>query len=700
MQTLTPPAPPDRTTTHAHLLLTRLTVAFSRRRAYPSSHPLVLTSETQAFAALQTLLMHQPRVTLVVSRTGLVVDDAPVDRAFGVARDLADRLRRRGIGGLAFDTLVSPDSLQTAIAWIGADDGPGGAHDDRCKPPVLGGVRITLIDYGKLSLGDEAGSDTISIEDIWQELASGTLDEGEFDRTESDVSGSSSDTRDHVQDVERRLARPEAAHRAGAVLLRVADQIAHAGAASRDVLAERLRTVLKTMQPSSIQSVIASCGAGEEKRRFVAQMIEALPAPAIVSWLDAAARASGEPLSPQLLHVLSSLLARTRQQGSGRDGEAAFRAAARELVNGWALDDPSPSDHAALLDRISAFDAMRTLADAPDTGAVRLVQLALEADAVGDDVVDAANQLLAQGRVADLLDWCAAAPGRAAAETIQALASAPAVVNAVLLRDPLDQVLARALLTSVGDSARDALLDVLRDAESRTARRLVLARLREYGESLAPVIIARLEGAPWYFARNLLSLLREVSEGHQHTRSARAEQLVKQASHEHEQVRVEALRVLVRNDTLRGPALRRALDDPAERVVSAALDALSVEATDASAPRPPSSLLPPELVQRLLRLAESDSHADDVRAKAIRLLALAPTNTRVLDALLRVTTVRTRVLRRLALADASSAVLAALEVLARQYRGHAPATPIIELAARSTERGVRNAVLTAGAEST
>ena len=56
-------APPDResgSTTSIDHLLTRLAVAFSRRRAYPESHPLVRTAETQAYEALAAVLVERP----------------------------------------------------------------------------------------------------------------------------------------------------------------------------------------------------------------------------------------------------------------------------------------------------------------------------------------------------------------------------------------------------------------------------------------------------------------------------------------------------------------------------------------------------------------------------------------------------------------------------------------------------------------
>ncbi len=675
------------TTPHAHLLLTRLVVAFSRRRAYPATHPLVRTAEEQAFDTVRSLVSGRHGISITLTRHGLLMDDAEVDSP--VARDLADRLRLRGVGGLSVENSVTADALRDAVAWL-ASEHADNATDVSAAPPVLPGIRISRIDYGKLALGDETGGDLLSTEDIWRELALGALEEdvesGELDPT-GQGQASSGDSGSMVATVERRLARPDAARNAGSVLLRVADQITRASGSSRAQLAERLQAVLSTLQSSSLTFVVDSCGDSSEKRRFIAQMIEALPADAIVDWLTAAAHATGEPLSPQLLRMLTSVLARAKQQRGAHDGEAAFRSAARDLVNGWSLDEPAQSEHVALLDRVSAFDAMRVLADVSDTGAARVVQQALEIDAFGDDAVEAAQQLLADGRVADLMAWSSGATGERSAETVRKLLRSKAVVHAVLLRDPMDQQLARTLLASLDRQAVDLLLDVLRDAQGRTARRMVLARLREFGPGISELLVARLDGAPWYFARNLLTLLRELSADDEHSVSAHTALLQQLATHPQEQVRVEALRLLVLEPKTRDGALRHALDDAADRVVKMAIDAMGGADVAARA-----RLLPADIWQRVVRVAESESNEDETRGHALRLLGHAPPNARVRDLLLSLVTVRSRILRRVTLADPTALSVAALEALARRYASDAQVKDVLERAAESTERRYRDAL--------
>jgi len=147
----------------------------------------------------------------------------------------------------------------------------------------------------------------------------------------------------------------------------------------------------------------------------------------------------------------------------------------------------------------------------PDAGATRVLQIALEVDQFGEDSQDAAQQLLDQGGLSDLMQWITDAPGRNAAAALRNYISSPIAIKATLLREPLDQVAARSLLTSLGEDSCDVLLEVLCDAEGRATRRLIYDRLREFGPALAPRLSQRLEGAPWYFVRNLLALMRDTA---------------------------------------------------------------------------------------------------------------------------------------------------------------------------------------------
>jgi hypothetical protein len=775
---LAPAAPAGNAT---QTLITRLTVAFNRRRSYPVTHPLVQQAETQAFDMIVAALAIRPTVAIGVGRDELLLDGEALQNAGASARELAERLRQRGVGGVTFDRHTTIESLRTALSWLAPEAGEKPVKASELEIP---GVAISPIAYGRLALGDNDQDGATDVSSIWRALASVALlaevddlgddakrmdldteytgggsgngrgsstrrgeggqgadssdgaadDDGngggadgeggtglrrgrrrvkflrkDPDGTErpsveesddtSDDDAAEVDTGDDVslidaapsdvaKAIDRRITNEGYAKRVAFVLLRVADQVAHAPAAQRAELGERLRRVLTALKSGSLSAIIKSVGVGAQQRRFIASVIDALPVGAIVEWLERAASASGQELSHHLLRIVGKLSSRAYDSTANVArpvAESAFRGAAQELVRGWTLDDPNPVEHVALLDQISAFDHPQQSQTLEDTGAARLVQLALEIDVFGEDTEAATDELIAAGRVADLVAWIAQANGTETALAMQGRLVSPAAIRSILLREPVDQTAARSLLAELQEPAANVLLDVLRDAGNRTIRRMVYDRLRDFGPAIAPLLTVRFDGAEWYFVRNLLALLRDLTRSSGEQSDAMV--LFPYLDHTHEQVRLEALRLLVAEPLTRDAAVRRVLDDKSDRVIRVALEALS--ATDSPLAR---TTLASELVHRLLRFIDVGTHGDELIARAVRALASAAPSAAMRDRLLGMVSRRTLLLRRLALVDASPVVVAALEVLTVRYARDARVSAVIGLAQRSSDRSIRDAV--------
>ncbi len=801
---MTAPTLPNRageSTTSTVLLLTRLTVAFSRRRAYPETHPLVKTAEQQAFGTLAAVFQQQSTITFSLGHDELLIDHAPVAQGGAIARDLADRLRHRGIGALAFDRQLTQASLSSALAWLATE--PEMSEDGvmiATKAPALDGVTIARVAYGRLALGNAESNAHTEARDIWRLLASAAFfddDEDMFDgsgvaidpreavarrvqatskpgrgvdggapsqrngatddgaspvtvgenereaeeharggwsassppesepngdiygtagrggrgssggsgsqggarsdvTSDGDIQGDDADTpdlaagaepSDVAEGIERRLPREGYAKRVAYVLLRVADQVSHAPEEQRALLGDRLRAVVGALQSKSIGQIIRSIGVGSDQRRFMSQMIDAMPASAIIEWLETASRATEQDLSHHMLRLLSKLSSRGEDTSGRRRSEAEFRGAAKDLVAGWTLDDPNPNSHASLLDQICRYDSLGSRDALQDPGSGRIVQISLEIDVTGEDADDAAKQMLAEGRLGELLQWAEEAPGRRAGEVLQALIVSPAAIKALLLKDPLDHAVARTLLASLDVHAADTLLDVLRDAESRTTRRLVYDRLREMGAPLASHFVKRLDGAAWYFVRNLLALLRDTASAESDAAGSSVSMLFRFLEHQHEQVRVEALRLLVADTAACDAAIRFVLNDKSERVVSVALELLTAESEE-----PERAIMSPDLARRLLHFVQTNTHGETSTVRALRALASAPASIPVRDMLLGLTSRRTWLMRKLALEDARPTMLAALEVLAARYSADSQSQAILALAGRSSDARLREAV--------
>ncbi len=797
-------------------LLTRFAVALNRRRAYAATHPMVLQAEAELLAALTDMLAAHGQLSLGVAHRELLCNGAPVDGGGSVARELAERLHRRGVGALTFQPGVAIDALRLALSWLARELPPGAKDPSPEAAPSVPGITIGRLAYDRLVLGDPAANARQEASAIWRALASAAFELEELEESADSVAAPSgatpggvtrgghapeasltgigespagralslsdstpdiaadneSDTDDPLASasaediaaaIEQRAQQEPYARRVAQVLLSLATQVSNAPPAVREELGQRLRSVLHRLGDSSLATVLRAAGTGREQRQLLSEVVSALPAQAVVEWLEVAARATDQEMSHQLLRILGKLSRHaTDRRGRGTE-QLALRSAARDLVAGWRLSDPNPVAHRSLLDHIALFDSTTlpgfatriapeittdalspgSRAKAPGDGGSatadlvalgadgsdgepdafadveitaehaiaalapkstlpglqvdepsipgesgRLIKLACEIGLVGEDAISAAQQLVADGHTVRLFEWLDASPNVQTARALRDGAVAPTAVSAALSHEPFDAAAVRVLIAALPVEAAPMLLDALESLSSRSARRLLYDRLREYGPALVPELLRRLQGSPpWYFARNLLALLRDASTAGDST--SRAADLRQFLHHPAEQVRIEAVRILLEDGSTRELAMRQALDDDCERIVRAGIDgALALSDVQPAGGR---SAITSVIASRLMHLVDEGEYDPELLARAVRALAGSPGPT-VRDWLLAQVTRRTLVLRRTSLADASPVVLAALGVLAALHGRDPRVAPILEQA-RAQHDARRTAVV-------
>jgi len=700
-------------------VLVRFTVALNRRRAYAPTHPMVMQAEQALYESLQGALRGRAAITLGVAHRELLVDQVPVAQGGATARELAGRLHRRGVGAITLSAGLSLDAVQRALTWLAHDPnatatrvslGTGAAETVRApdgtdEPPIVSGFAIAKVAYDRLSMTDEDSDAEREIAALWRSLAAVAFD-NEILAAAGDLPDLEHATPADLADaIHERTGDRAFCGRVGSVVQSIASQLRTAAPAVRTEVAARLRALVTQLGTSDLGAIIRATGQGPEQRRFITSLLDVMPASAIVEWLELAANSTDQQLSHHLLRILTKLSAHAGERRTRIDTPEAFREATQALVAGWELDDPNPIAHGALLDFIAsstgaAAPAMPsgapTVEDlsehdrlAPDEDAVRLVQMACEIDVAGQDATTAAQSLVLAGHTALLFSWLTAAPGQSAARAMRSAVTSPETLLRTLLREPFDLTSARALLDDLDLGAAPVLLDALERARLRSARRLLLTTLTNFGPALVPLLLQRLEASPpWYFVRNLLLLLRDASAVDAAATGPQAGQrsLLTFLDHAQEQVRVEALRLLVELPTDREAAIRRALDDRSERVVTLAIDALSSPTAAPSAVG--SARLERELANRLMRLVDAKAHDPDLLARAIRLLTLT-SNPMVRDWLLAQVSKSSRFWRRLLLADTRPTVLAALHVLAVRYATDPRVVPVLALTRKRDPRDPR-----------
>jgi hypothetical protein len=163
--------------------------------------------------------------------------------------------------------------------------------------------------------------------------------------------------------------------------------------------------------------------------------------------------------------------------------------------------------------------------------------------------------------------------------------------------------------------------------------------------------------------------------------------LFRYLNHEQEQVRVEALRLLLEDPAARGLAIRQALGDPSERVLRLALTNLGTNEGQSTL-----SVVTPDVETRLLRLIDAATHPEELLARAVTALIDASPSIGVRDRLLAIATRRTLVLRRMVLADPQPLVIAALEVLAARYAKDSKVIEALKIASAHADSRIRDAV--------
>lgn len=673
---------------------------------------MVLAAEEQVMDALGAALEGRTTFSIGVARQELLVDGELHDSKGSVPRDLALRLHKRGVGALVFERGVTIEELRTALSWIAVE--PDGGND---VAPTLSRVHITRIDYEHLVIDDAMRDAEFAVASLWRTLAElaesgsaagraadhhrtvgrstpelGPSDVGASDQPRRDAaptgafvdaSGTDAtgyDTDAIIASLKGLLHQSPIARRTAVAMMELSGNTAAADPNGGALIGEQLQSLIDRLGASSVTPIVQSLGNAGESRRFITQISDVLPIDAAVSWIETAASAKQQELSHSMIRLMTKLstLAVTR-------GDVAtttdFRETARSLVSGWELDDPNPEHHKALLEQIASFERTTTKVkkpsrrDAVDRSSVeskRLVQMALEMDCAGEDTTAATEALVGEGAGQQVMQWVRAAGDTTTARWVRDATTSPRAVRQLLLSEPVDRLEARALLEILEPSAADTLLDVLAESTTRGTRLIVRQRLAEFGDAITPQLIARLDDAPWFVIRNILTLLFEFVARNP-TSGAVPDQITPLLTHPQVQVRIEALRILVALDaTTRDTALRVALRDENERVVVVAVQALT-DAGDAGA------RLPSHFVSQLMALVDAGAHSDSVRARIVRTLAFTHTN-EVRDWLVRRFAKRTPILRRLVLVEPSQTAVSALQVLVRIYKGDTAAASALRLA--------------------
>ena len=280
-------------------------------------------------------------------------------------------------------------------------------------------------------------------------------------------------------------------------LSRVAEEMSGRKGAVEDQLSERLSSLIQALDPDTLRRLLETGADQAERRQFVLNASQVLAADAVMEVLEAAAKASHQTISHNLLNLLHKL-AHHAEDGSPEiraEAEGALRNNVARLIGDWELEDPNPNPYTAILEGM-----VRKAPDDPSEEAQSgcepeiILKMALELDCLGPSVYAAAEALLNRrqlGLIAGLLE---AAPQTKTVEALWRYVASPQRLEAELALDPPDQDAIGILVGRLGIDAANSLLDHLGRTDDRSTRAALMKQLLALGPRIGEVAVARLRG--------------------------------------------------------------------------------------------------------------------------------------------------------------------------------------------------------------
>lgn len=680
------PGAPERVTLSAELteFLIEFSIALHRTLMYPEGHPSQEKSAAGVVQRLAVLLADRPTVSIGVARRQLVIEGVATDSRHPVLRSLAEKFHKQHIGAVVFERGVSAAELADMMSTVALQAERGERPLGLDNPERLRswkGVRLFPLTYDQLEMVGEADEQDEDEKDreaatraaqLWIGLARAAL------ATESAAEPPSTDALVVAQAINE---HPQAVAYDQVVvgyLLQLAQELKEEGGAGAAAVRRRMSRLIGSLEPETLKRLVEMGGDIGQRRQFVLDATEGLAVDAVIDVMRAAAESSGQNVSSSLMRMLSKL-SMFAEQGSTPmqvQADTALREQVRDLIKDWELSDPNPDAYTHALQSISRVATgahSGTTRYLPEP--LRIVQMALETDAVGVPLWRAVKEMEESGELGLLLVTLKSVPEDGLVATVLwDYFATENKVRELLSRPQLDFAIVSMLLDRLPkDRVIEMLLQTLVEAEQRSTRMAIFRRLVSLGDVAVPALVARLSDERWYVQRNMLAIMGEM----QHVPKTFSP--AELARHDDVRVRREAYNLWLRMPAERERAIVSALAEPDERIVRLAVQAAQHGVPDAAVP--------------LIGGRLTENVPADLRLQLVRLLGHVR-NPLAVDVLLKFVVAGRALLGGVKLADKSPLMLTALTTLASNWANDARVRPALDRAARSKDPDVIRALRT------
>src|SRR6059036_3237386 len=449
--------------------LIELSIALHKHAMYPEGHPSLAPAAAGLTRRAALLLEDRATVSLGVARNQLVIEGVATDPKHPVLRELAGRLHRHHLGAITFRRGVEEKEVADALRTLALEAERTGQPlglGDRDRLAAWPHVQLHALTYERLELTDQDGSPAregdARAAQLWVGLARAALATAPEDTrptpTEPAVIAQAID----------QYSKAEATGYDQVIvgyLLQIAAELKTAGSAEAAALRRRTSRLIRTLKPETLQRLVRMGGDFAQRRQFVSDAADGMAVDAVLDILKAAAESSQEAISHSLVRLLSKLAVHAEAGAAPvrPQADAALREQVQQLLAGWTLPDPNPGAYGAALQRMArAAPAGTPRTDHHATEPDRLVAMALEIGTMGPRLHAAVGRVVAEGRLAQLLDVLeGGAADTATAATVRAQIATAAAVQQIVAREPIDFKLLERLVPLVGPAAAPPLLDAL-----------------------------------------------------------------------------------------------------------------------------------------------------------------------------------------------------------------------------------------------
>lgn len=602
----------------ADMLLALAGVA-QQLRVGPEGHPALAASLAGLERHFEGLLLERTVLTLEIAGVQLLVEGMETNAAYEPLRDLAIQFREAGVGGLTILPGVTALELHRVLSAVARPD-----------PNVIWPSTPHLTLRALRPSGQH-------IADPWLVLERRALDDTRPRATR--------DPAELAVGLELHPSTPQFDARVVELLAQIAMRAA--GDAEE---AASLDALVLALDAGTLRRLLGPTGPTRAAREFLLAAAPLLSPATLLRLCQALASGRTGTISVGALRLLARL-ADGAPAGS-RSSRLVAEEFHRLVTQAYEQDTPTPTGR---------------LAPEPE----RVLKLALESGILESGAELAADRMIARRQVGGLLALLDTVPREdPVARALRARLYHPRAVRVLLEASPPDLEALDRLIPGAGIEAAPVLLDALAESREKRVRLRLLDLLSRYDRSIAPLLLERMEGMPWYVQRNLLALLGRLPDL---PADFSAEPLL---AHRDPRVKHEALALALADPGLRDRAIADALNsgyEPSERLALTAL----------------ANGCPAEFYPRVFTRVADPEINPDLRALAIS--ALATVKDPVVLRLLRRMVIARGIPGLGRLAPRSPPMLAALRGLATHWGNHPKVGPLLESARQSRDPEIREA---------